>query len=129
MARVLVVDDEQAIRESMDLILGDHGHEVRTASDGREALAQLRGWSPEIIVTDWMMPHMGGEQLLGRLRSVPGCRGTPVIVMSALSLTARPSVTAFLRKPFSAGLLLELIARHTGAPARRMHAGTGVAAR
>ncbi|WP_321859158.1 response regulator [Paraburkholderia tropica] len=66
----------------------------------------MRAWSPQIIVTDWMIPRMGGEQLLGRLRTVPACRGTPVIVMSALSLAARPTVTAFLRKPFSAGLLL-----------------------
>jgi len=129
MARVLVVDDEQAITESMALILSDHGHYVRTACDGLEALAQLRTWSPQIIVTDWMMPRMGGEQLLGRLRGVPAWRGTPVIVMSALSLAPRAAVTAFLRKPFSAGLLLELIARHTNAPSRRISAQTFADAR
>lgn len=111
----------------MELILTDHGHVVRTARDGVEALAQLQGWSPQIIVTDWMMPRMGGEQLLRRLHAVPACRGTPVIVMSALSLAAHPAVAAFLRKPFSAGRLLELIARYTGMSARRPQPGAGAA--
>lgn len=127
MARVLVVDDEQAIAEAMELILSDRGHEARTARDGVEALACLREWSPQIIVTDWMMPRMNGEQLLGRLHTV-GCCGTPVIVMSALSLAARPEVTAFLRKPFAAGRLLELIARHTPVAVRHRHSGVGAPA-
>lgn len=66
--RVLVVDDEQAIRRSLNRYLTRLGHRVAEASDGNSALAQLREGTFDLILSDLRMPGLSGESLLSRLR-------------------------------------------------------------
>lgn len=66
--RVLLVDDEQDIREVLDIALADAGYEVFTAADGREALEIFNRFQPPIVVTDIKMPGMDGIELLRRIK-------------------------------------------------------------
>jgi CheY-like chemotaxis protein len=67
-ATILFVDDDRAMREVVALILGEEGYEVSTAADGLEALAQLRSFTPDLIISDLHMPRMSGFEFLSVVR-------------------------------------------------------------
>jgi CheY-like chemotaxis protein len=82
--RVLVVDDDFDLRQTLEQILGDEGYFVETAANGREALAHLRqSGAPRVLVLDLMMPVMDGWQLLDELKRDPALSAIPVVVISA----------------------------------------------
>ena len=66
--RVLVVDDDSAVLQISALVLKQRGFEVRTASDGFQALAELRRSMPDVIISDLSMPNMSGFELLSVVR-------------------------------------------------------------
>src|SRR5271163_1377815 len=66
--KILVVDDEPALRNSLEMLLGASGYDVTLAVDGFEALLQLRTVVPAIVISDLNMPHMSGFELLSVLR-------------------------------------------------------------
>ncbi len=77
--RVLVVDDEAQITRVLRTALSAQGYDVRAANDPEEALLLFEEWSPDLIVTDLMMPGMSGVELCRRIRSKTA---TPIIVLS-----------------------------------------------
>ena len=85
MAKLLVVDDEPAIRLLMQAILSQEGHDVDTASDGVEALASVESDLPDVILLDLAMPHMDGWRFLEELRSRDLRSRVRVIIVSAMS--------------------------------------------
>ncbi len=110
--RVLVVDDDKAVRESLRRSLEYNGYDVVLASDGAEALASIGTARPDVVVMDVMMPRLGGLETTRALRAA-------VNVALALVLTARDAVgdrvegldagaDDYLTKPFA---LAELLAR------------------
>lgn len=110
--KVMVVDDEQAVRDSLRRSLGFNGYEVSQASDGAEALELIRAERPELVILDVMMPKVDGLEVCRQLRSTGYER--PVLM-----LTARDGVSDrvagldagaddYLPKPFA---LEELLAR------------------
>jgi two-component system, OmpR family, response regulator MprA len=110
--RVLVVDDEPAVREVLERILRLEGYEVELAADGREAIGRQRAAPADAVVLDLLMPHVDGLEVCRRMRDA-GDR-TPVLM-----LTARHEVSDrvagleagaddYLPKPFS---IDELMAR------------------
>ena len=78
--RILVVDDEQAIRETAKAILTMQGYEILTAIDGFDGLVQLRRSLPDIIISDLSMPNMSGIEFLSVVRK--RFPHIPVIAMS-----------------------------------------------
>lgn len=126
---VLVVDDDQAVRDSLERSLTYSGYEVTTASNGVEALERLSGWRPDAVVMDVMMPRMDGLEVTRQLRT----SGNDVPM---LLLTARDSVTDrvdgldaggddYLAKPFA---LDELLARLRALVRRSSPTDSGAAA-
>ncbi|GAA2052371.1 response regulator transcription factor [Williamsia deligens] len=110
--RILVVDDDRAVRESLRRSLSFNGYTVDTASDGMEALDGIKSERPDAVVLDVMMPRLDGLEVCRRLRSTGD--DLPILV-----LTARDSVSErvsgldagaddYLPKPFA---LEELLAR------------------
>lgn len=83
-SRILVVDDEPAIRELIRTTLELEGHEVVTAEDGAAALAVLQAEPVDVVVLDRMMPGMGGLEVLDVVRADPGLALLPVILVTAL---------------------------------------------
>lgn len=67
--RVLVVDDDAALRRLLDHLLGKAGYEVHTASDGAAGFRQALAWRPDIVITDILMPNKDGIQLTRKLRA------------------------------------------------------------
>jgi len=119
--RVLVVDDDRAVRESLRRSLEFNGYDVSLASDGAEALASIAGRAPDALVIDVMMPRLDGIETTRALRTAGN--DLPILV-----LTARDSVgdrvegldagaDDYLTKPFA---LDELLAR-LRALLRRVH--------
>ncbi|MDR7276590.1 response regulator [Catenuloplanes atrovinosus] len=82
MAKVLVVDDEPDLRFVHRRILGRAGHDVTEAGDGAAALRTVRELRPDLVVTDMMMPVMGGDELIRRLRADPATADIPILVIS-----------------------------------------------
>lgn len=78
--RILVVDDEPAIRTVYELLLKSSGYEVRTAADGFQALIELRRGVPDLLICDLSMPNMNGFELLSVVR-----RRFPQIAVIAIS--------------------------------------------
>lgn len=113
MIRVLLVDDEPAILEALQLALAEYGLEVHTAANGARALESLALWRPDVVVSDWMMPVMDGDRLVRELRRVPALADMLVFLMSALQPPGDLPIDGFLHKPFGVLQLLRLIYRHT----------------
>jgi PAS domain S-box-containing protein len=85
--RVLVVDDEPDARETLRQILEHCNAEVRTASSAAEAIPQLEGWQPDVLLSDIGMPGEDGYQLIRRVRELPAERGgrTPAAALTAFA--------------------------------------------
>ena len=79
--RILVVDDEPAVREAVERALRLEGHDVALAADGRQALDALDAWPPDAVVLDVLMPRVDGLEACRRMRS-SGDR-TPVLMLTA----------------------------------------------
>ena len=115
MAKVLVVDDEPAIRLLMQAILAQEGHEVETASDGVDALASVTRDLPDVVLLDLAMPNMDGWHFLEELRSLGLRSRIRVIIVSATSdrdSMARgqeEGVSGHIAKPFDATAILRAV--------------------
>jgi CheY-like chemotaxis protein len=105
-ARVLVIDDEPAIRNILRSCLEAVGYEVVLADDGLRGIGVARRQRPDAIVLDLMMPVMDGHTVLDVLRADEKTRHLPVIVLSALTQSAvkercrAQGVASFIAKPF-----------------------------
>jgi CheY-like chemotaxis protein len=108
--RILVVDDEAAIRLAIAELLETEGYVVDAARDGAEALEAMHRNRPALAIVDLMMPVLDGWTLLRTCRSDPALADVPVIVMSARLDAQQAAVTAGARacliKPFDVNLLL-----------------------
>ncbi len=117
---ILVVDDEAQITRVLKTSLSAQGYGIRTASDGMQALLEMKTWTPDLIITDLRMPNMDGLELCRQVRSesrvpiiVLSVKGEEAIKVEALDAGADDYVT----KPFSVN---ELLAR-VRAALRRTH--------
>jgi DNA-binding response OmpR family regulator len=116
-ARVLVVEDDQSIRELVVYALGDEGHEVDEATDGQSALDMIALRRPDVIVLDMKMPGMDGWQFARVYRERHGTE-TPIIVFTAAAdaaaRAAEVGAEAVVSKPFDLDALIERIQAVTG---------------
>jgi CheY-like chemotaxis protein len=110
--RILIVDDDSAIRESLRDVVADAGYDVVVAADGRQALAMLTP-RPALMIVDLMMPELDGWELLDELRRTAPLADIPVCVLSAIASHAPPKADAVLAKPVNLDELLATIERLT----------------
>jgi CheY-like chemotaxis protein len=100
---VLVIDDEEQVRNVVKRYLTEAGFDVRTAADGRQALEMVQSQSqPDAIVLDLLMPVMSGFEVLSALRIIPAWATIPVVVLSASTDYSAEHLGAavLLQKPF-----------------------------
>ena len=83
MARILVIDSRSDDREVVCAQLQAEGHETLAARSGEEGLALLRGENPMLIITDWRLPDMDGDDLLKGIRAINGNGVAPVMILAA----------------------------------------------
>lgn len=110
---VLVVDDDDDVREILCILLEEHGYQVTTSRNGAEALAHLQaGLRPAAIVLDLMMPVMSGWDFWDHVQQSPAYCNIPVIVLTATGLTKGSIGNApVLPKPVGHKELLSLISK------------------
>lgn len=114
MAKILVVDDEEPIRELLRFNLEKEGYKVCLAGDGAEALQMIEKERPDLLVLDVMLPGMGGLEVCHQLRINPKFRELPVVMLTAKSeeidkvLGLELGADDYMTKPFSPR---ELVAR------------------
>jgi two-component system alkaline phosphatase synthesis response regulator PhoP len=123
--KILVVDDEIYIVHILDFSLGIEGYEVMTALDGEQALAKVSQEKPDLIVLDIMMPKLDGYETCKALKSNPGTKDIPVILLSAKGRNVDQKVgfevgaDDYITKPFSPRKLVERINAILGQTSRQ----------
>lgn len=112
--QILVVEDESALVEILRYNLEKEGFGVVVAADGEAALEAIADHKPDLVVLDWMLPHVSGLEICRRLRRRPETRDLPIIMLTARSEEAdrvrglEVGADDYISKPFSPS---ELIAR------------------
>lgn len=112
---VLVVEDDEGIREFVETALSDEGYEVMTAPHGAAALGLLEQRPPAIILLDMRMPVMDGWQFAQAYRAQPGPHAPIIVVTAAREATERAAqigAEGVLPKPFHLAELLEVVEAH-----------------
>ncbi len=111
---ILVIEDEAALVELVRYNLEKEGFRVSAANDGEEGLALLNENKPDLLVLDWMLPHVSGIEICRQIRRKPDLRDLPVIMLTARGEEAdrirglEVGADDYVIKPFSPS---ELIAR------------------
>ncbi len=109
--RVLVVEDERALRQALHSMLKEQGYSVAVACDGEEGLRAALDYLPHMMVVDWVMPKMGGLALTRALRQTAVGRGIYVLVLTSLADEDQlieafmAGVDDYMTKPLNPGLL------------------------
>ena len=113
MATILVVDDEEPVRQLVSLVLNEQGHRTLRAINGAQALEMIGNERPDLVLSDVMMPVLSGAELCRQLKADADTRSIPVILMSSAGAlpTNGAGSDAFLDKPFSLEDLESLVRR------------------
>jgi CheY-like chemotaxis protein len=115
MARILVVDDEESIREVVRRLLSLHGHTVETAVNGAEALDRLQNRKYDLMIIDRFMPKMSGVDAVAVLRTSPKFKDLKILMVTMTSTTKDvdeafdAGVDGYVVKPFDMNKLLEKV--------------------
>lgn len=113
--RILVVEDDDLIRELVNLVLSGAGYEVMTATDGAAALQAIEGAQPDLVLLDMRMPGMDGWEFARRYRAQPEPHAPIVVLTAARDAAARAAeiqANGYLGKPFDVNELLSLVGLH-----------------
>jgi CheY-like chemotaxis protein len=105
---LLVVDDDDDIRDATRAMMEKHGWDVVAVGSGAEALAYLAFEAPDLVLLDLHMDDMNGWEVISMLRSEPRLAGTEVVVVTGSDAAVAPP-TRVLRKPFKIEALLEVL--------------------
>lgn len=122
MARILIVDDDPDIVESVTVVLQKKGHEVIQAYGGVEGLEKAKKEKPEAIILDVMMPDKDGYAVCKELKTDPACRSIPILLLTAVvskipttAYTHRMGMETeaddYVDKPVEPGELVRLVER------------------
>ncbi|MEW5947161.1 MAG: response regulator [bacterium] len=115
MARILVIDDEEVVRDVLRRILESHGYEVAAIEDGRYAMQTVSRETPDLIILDVMMPDLDGMALAYHLKFESDYRKIPILMLTSLTdahtrqYSRESAVDCFMTKPFEEAELLERV--------------------
>ena len=113
MGKVLVVDDDDALRDIVAEAIADAGFAVDQAENGQVALDKMRDHAPCVVLLDLMMPVMDGWQVVSEMGADPQLAGVPICIITAQDRTAPPSgVARLLRKPVTVAELVSTVSAY-----------------
>lgn len=113
--RIVVVEDEPNIAESLNFILQRAGYEVNCVSDGNDAVFEVQNSHPDLVILDVMLPNRSGLEILRDIRAARAVAKTPVLMLSAKGQVKDKAIAAeigadrYMVKPFSNSEVLETI--------------------
>jgi CheY-like chemotaxis protein len=114
-ARILVVEDDDSIRDLVDLVLSSAGYEVLTAPDGAAALQVIGQTDPDLVLLDMRMPIMDGWEFARQYRARPEPHAPIVVLTAARDAAERAAeihANGYLGKPFDVDDLLTMVNHH-----------------
>jgi CheY-like chemotaxis protein len=115
-AKILVVDDDESIRELLRLHLAGAGYEVETASDAISAGYMVLRRPPDLIITDIAMPHMDGFEFVAALKADKSLPEIPVVFLTSIEdgdhRGKELGAVGYVTKPVRADRLLAIVAQH-----------------
>lgn len=116
--RILIIEDDEVVASSLELLLRDHGYDVRVADSGGQALLQLASSEPfSLILLDYRLPDITAEELVEQLPTV-GAQLVPVILMTGArdpqGKARQLKCVTSLPKPFALGELFSALDSHVG---------------
>src|ERR1700744_2368501 len=121
LGRVLVVDDDEVIRQLIAVNLQLEGFDVSTAVDGQDCLDKVQGIAPDVITLDVMMPRLDGWETAVQLRKAPETAHIKVVLITAraqeddISHGTNVGADAYLTKPFDPGEMIRVVRELAGA--------------
>ncbi|SOD11544.1 response regulator transcription factor [Pedobacter xixiisoli] len=86
MSKILIAEDEVLMLKALEFKLKKDGYQVDVASDGRQAMDKVKSETYDLILTDIMMPFVGGMEILSYIKNDPLKKSTPVLLISAVGL-------------------------------------------
>jgi DNA-binding response OmpR family regulator len=122
LGRVLVVDDDEVIRQLIAVNLQLEGFDVATAVDGQDCLDKVQEVDPDVITLDVMMPRLDGWETAVQLRKAPETARIKVVLITAraqeedIARGATVGADAYLTKPFDPGEMIRVVRELAGAP-------------
>ena len=118
--KILFVDDSAAIRKLVAFTLKFRKFDVELAENGKDAWEQLTGFRPDLIITDILMPEMGGFELISKIKANDQLKSIPIIVLTTegqsdhLLKGKSLGVFHYLKKPFEPHILIEVVEKALG---------------
>lgn len=113
MATILIVEDDEALQNLLELALTRAGHEVYLSPNGVDALYQATYYKPDLIVLDLMMPWASGDAVLGFVRSTEELQNTRVLVLSAhpegQKIADQLSADGYIAKPVEMHVITDMV--------------------
>ncbi|MEO0971324.1 MAG: response regulator, partial [Cyanobacteria bacterium J06639_18] len=113
--KVLLVDDEVGLREAVQAYLEDSGFTIEVASNATEGWEKLQLSTPDVLISDIMMPQVDGYQFLEQVREDPRYKSLPVVFLTARGMTSdriqgyNAGADAYLSKPFDPEELVAIV--------------------
>src|SRR5574340_252972 len=117
---IMTVDDSASVRQMVGFTLREAGYEVLEAVDGKDALGKLGGGAVQMVITDLNMPNLDGIGLIKALRSDPGYKFVPIIMLTTESQAEKKQegksagATGWIVKPFNPEQLLAVVRKVLG---------------
>ncbi len=118
MSKILIAEDEVLMLKALEFKLKKDGYQVDVAADGREAMEKIKSNTYDLVLTDIMMPFVGGMEILSYIKNDPIKKNTPVLLISAVGLENvvlegfELGAEDFIYKPFNLNELSVRIKRH-----------------
>ena len=118
MSRILIAEDETLMLKALEFRLKKDGYQIDVAADGREAMEKVKNNTYDLVLTDIMMPFVGGMEILSYIKNDPIKKNTPVLLISAVGLENivlegfRLGAEDFIYKPFNLNELSVRIKKH-----------------
>lgn len=118
--KILHVEDVYECRRLVEAVLKHKGYEVLQAENGEEAIQVADSERPDLILMDFNLPDMEGDEITRRIKSLPGMENVPVVVVSAtdkpteIERIMEAGCCGFLQKPFSPSQLSDTVYQHLG---------------
>ncbi|MBU4246390.1 MAG: response regulator [Nanoarchaeota archaeon] len=119
--KIMVVDDEESLRELLDAVLTPEGYEVTLASDGKDCLEKLKTLTPDLILLDMMMPGLSGRETCEKIRENPKTKGLKVAFLTVARFSEsgkdtlkKMQVSDYITKPFDNADLIKRVKKIIG---------------
>jgi DNA-binding response OmpR family regulator len=115
--KILVVEDEESLLKLESILLTSKGYEVRGVSNGQAALDAIAEESPDLVLLDIMLPEMDGFEVCRRIKSDPGTKEIPIIMLTAkksredMARGEKVGADWYITKPFKSAMVIETIQR------------------